>query len=108
ARRDQPPENDTDAWGSDSSVFGRTSAATPMTATATSPPLTKPTRRAFSGSVSAKRVRGRMGASSAGLDGGDAATGGGTAGPAIAAGAGLVGGRTIFGTTISHWILEPS
>src|SRR5712691_10453511 len=106
ARRDQPPANDMDACGSDSCVFGRTSRATPRTATATSPHLTRRTRRAFSGSVSAKRVRGRMGASSTRSTGGGAATCGGTAGAAIAAVAGLAGGRTIFGITISHWTLE--
>src|SRR5438045_4172647 len=106
ARRDQPPENDMDGCGSDSCAFGRTSRATPRTATVSSPHLARRMRRAFSGSVSAKRVRGRMGASSARWGGGGAATCGGTAGAAIAAGAGLVGGRTIFGITISHWTLE--
>src|SRR6478672_3013598 len=105
ARRDQPPANDIEACGSDSSVFGRTSTATPITATATSPHLARRTRRAFSGSVSAKSVRGRMGASSGGLGEGGAVAGGGT-GAAIAAGDGLVGGRTILGITISHWAFE--
>ena len=53
-----------------------------------------------------KKSEGRMGASSTRSGGGGAATCGGTAGAAIAAGAGLAGGRTIFGITISHWTLE--